>query len=400
MGLYRTRSKAVSYRVAHSTLMRADPVLALDVNEGLVGCHVPGTTSSYTTGANDYLRYCSTRSLRPWEVDEIAYCGWLHITARRIKIKSLDMYMAGVRNASIMEGYGWALSKNEMVRRTIRFLKRKYPAQVKGKKVPVTVGVLGLILPLLPGWPDMARMSADDRVFASASVSAVAGFLRGGEFLSSPKSSRAIMKASDVSIRRVGNRMAQVLGVPQPKTRFWLKTESVPCFENTQDDTMCPVRLWQEYSARCPGLKPSGPAFLLRGKALDRNYMVLRTTALMRLANIAFVDHRGDPMDVKAASWRSGAVCSAVKAGVSVPHIMALGRWTSSAWENYLLQTPLDLQGSANSMWAGASLHLAPATSGLRVAEFDVGGFFTPYIADSINEELSSLKIDVNTPHD
>jgi hypothetical protein len=31
----------------------------------------------------------------------------------------------------------------------------------------------------------------------------------------------------------------------------------------------------------------------------------------------------GAIMDVKAAPWRSGAVCSAVQAGVTVPYIMA-----------------------------------------------------------------------------
>jgi hypothetical protein len=71
------------------------------------------------------------------------------------------------------------------------------------------------------------------------------------------------------------------------------------------------------------------------------------------------------------------------KARVSVPKIMAMGRWTSRARDNYVLQAPMDLQGSANSMWTATSLQLAPATSGLKVAEFDVGGFF-PYC--SINE--------------
>jgi len=376
--------------------MRSDPALAQVVDQGFREHNTVGTTSSYGTGARDYARFCTERSLRMWPVDEISYCGWLHVTTRRIKVASLDMYMAGVRDASILEGHGWHMPGNEMVRRTMRFLKRKYPAAKKGKKVPVTVGVLGRILPLLAGWPDMATMTEDDRVFASASVCAVCGFLRGGEFLASRKSTRAVLKGSDMAVRHVGTRRALVVGVPQPKARFWLESESVPCFENVVDDTMCPVRLWEEYSSRCPAFKSSGPAFLLRGKALSRDFMVQRTTGLMRLANIAFVDHRGDTMDVRAASWRSGAVCSAVKAGVSVPHIMALGRWSSSAWENYLLQAPMDLQGSASSMWAGTSLQLAPATSGLRVAEFDVGGFFAPFFAQSINIDLSTLCINVN----
>ena len=81
---------------------------------------------------------------------------------------------------------------------------------------------------------------------------------------------------------------------------------------------------------------------------------------------------------------------------VSVPHIMGLGRWTSEAWKNYLLQAPLDLQTSASSMWSDTSLLLAPANSGLEVVDFDVDGFFTPHIVRSINSKLGRLKIDVN----
>ena len=53
----------------------------------------------------------------------------------------------------------------------------------------------------------------------------------------------------------------------------------------------------------------------------------------------------------------------------------------------------MDLQGSAYSMWADTSRQLAPATSGLRLVEFDVGGFFAPAITREINADLSGLSI-------
>ena len=78
----------------------------------------------------------------------------------------------------------------ELVRRTMRYLRKRYPVQVQGEKTPVTIDVLHAILPLLPGWPDMGQMSASDRVFAAESVVAVTGLLRGGEFLASARSDR------------------------------------------------------------------------------------------------------------------------------------------------------------------------------------------------------------------
>ena len=170
--------------VARSDLMQRDPELALLVDRGLRTHYLKSTASSYATGARDYCAFCTSRGLSPWPVCQVAYCGWLHVTANRILMSSMQVYMSGVRDASILAGHKWDMTGNEMVRRTIRFLRRKHPVRTKGQKVPITVQVLYHILPLLPGWPDMACMSGEDRVFASASVSAVAGFLRGGEFLS------------------------------------------------------------------------------------------------------------------------------------------------------------------------------------------------------------------------
>ena len=394
-----TARGAVTPRVATSALMGADPVLARLVDYGLHHGVTRGTRSSYSTGARKYVKFCSSRGLKPWPVLEVTYCGWLHVQAAQIAMSSMDMYMAGVRDAAILEGGVWDSDSMELVRRTMRFLRKKYPAKTKGEKTPITVAVLRVILPLLPGWPDMAAMSEADRVFAAASVIAVTGFLRGGEFLASPKSDRATLAAGDVSIRSVGTCKAVVVEVRQPKARWWLSTVAVPCYAHAGDDTFCPVRLFGQYAARCGPRRPRGPAFVLGGKALTRDFMVSKTTALLKLAGIAFVNSKGVPMIVKAASWRAGAVCSAAKARISVPHIMAMGRWTSEAWVNYLLQGPADLQESAASMWTVPRLSLEPVTPGsLSVAEFNVGGFFAPHTIPALNGSMSSLGIDVEHP--
>ena len=391
---------AVTPRVKRSELMGADPVLAATVDHGLQHHYTRGTGSSYGTGARDYVRFCRGRGLQPWPVDEVSYCGWMHVVAKRIKVTSLGMYMAGVRNASILEGWSWDTSKMELVRRTMRFLRKKYPVETKGEKVPITVAVLRTILPRLPGWPDMSQMSEEDRVFAAASVVGVTGFLRGGEFLASRSSDRATLRAADVKIRFVGGRWAVVVEVRQPKARWWLSTVSVPCYAHGPDDEFCPVRLYGQYGARCGPRSKRAPAFLLRGKALTRDFMVQKTSALLQAAGIAFVNSKGVPMSVKATSWRAGAVCSASKAGITVPHIMAMGRWTSQAWVNYLLQGPADLQESASSMWTSPKLRLVPATSScLRVAEFNVGGFFAPHDIQALNRSMKALKVNVEHPH-
>ena len=395
----RVRRRATAHAVACSPLMQADPVLAGQVDAGLHEHYTSKTAGSYATAAAQYVGFCADRGLRPFPVNAVAYCGWLHVKARTVKVTSLRMYMAGVRDASLLGGHGWHLSGHDLVRRTMRFLRKKYPTKAKGKKVPITVAVLHRILPLLPGWPDMARMSAADRVFAAASVTAVVGFLRGGEFLAHSGSVRPALKRADVQIRSIGPKVALVVSVRQPKTRPWLASVDVPCFAHEGDDTFCPVRLYTEYATRCPWRKTGGKAaFLLGGKPLSRNFMVARTTELMAVARVSFVDSSGAPMPVRAASWRAGAVCSAVAAGVSVPHIMKLGRWTSDAWRNYLLQAPLDLHRSAGSMWMDPKLCVVPAVAALGVVEFDVGGFFAPTIKQNISRSMAPLSLDIDNP--
>jgi hypothetical protein len=372
--------------VARSDLMSKDRTLALLVNHGLHKHYVRGTGSTYRTAARDFAAFCRRRGLAKYPVDQVSFCGYLHTAAKRIMMSSLGVYMAGIKDAAILAGYGWSLTGNEMVRRTMRYLKHKHPAKAKGRKLPITVQVLYKILPLLPGWPNMSAMSAEDRVFASASVTGVAGFLRGGEFLHSPHNTRPVLKASAVSITRIAGNKAQVVHIPQPKARWWVETEAVPCFANTSDDTFCPVRLWREYSSRCTGLKQSGPAFLLLGKPLTRDYMVTRTSSLMRAAGLSMTDHKGLPMDVQSASWRSGAVCSAIDEDVSVPHIMVMGRWSSSAWENYMLQAPLDLRRPAQKMWSAT-------VKDRTTYSFDVDAFLKPSLRAEASSAIAGMNI-------
>ena len=47
----------------------------------------------------------------------------------------------------------------------------------------------------------LEEMSQDDRTFATASVLAVAGFLRGGEFLGSASSDRKLLLHDNVCVK-------------------------------------------------------------------------------------------------------------------------------------------------------------------------------------------------------
>ena len=59
-------------------------------------------------------------------------------------------------------------------------------------------------------------------IFAVASVLGVSGFLRGGEFLASTSSDRPVLMRTDVEVRYVGNSLAVIVCLRQPKARWWV----------------------------------------------------------------------------------------------------------------------------------------------------------------------------------
>ena len=360
----RVRRTTLPRVVAAHPLARADPILATMLGVGLTNHVVVNVRSSYATAAESYERFCTQRSLSPWPTDSIQVAAWLLDLADTVKPGSMQMYLAGVQYHQGLLNMPWTLLGDEMVRRTLRYLKRNFPSSGGVEKTAVSVGVLKAMLPLLPGWPDPDRMCHDDRAFAAASVIAVCGYLRGGEFLASPRSRRPILTNADVGIRSVGGTTAVVLSIRQAKATWWQEKSEVFCFAAVPgrcNREFCPVRLRANYLRLAPrsvrALSAQAPAFCTaNGKAITRQWMVMRTETMMTVAGMLVVDAAGRPTAVRAASWRAGAVRSAIDAGVPVPFIQASGRWKSAAWVAYLVGSSFDLQGAAQKSWARPAL--------------------------------------------
>jgi hypothetical protein len=252
----RVRRTTLPRVVASHPLARADPVLASMLGVGVTDHVVANVRSSYATAAESYERFCSLRSLSPWPTDSIQVAAWLLDLVDTVKPDSMQMYLSGLQYHQALLNMPWTLSGDEIVRRTLRYLKRNFPSSSGKQKTAVSVGVLKAILPLLPGWPIFERMSQDDRAFATASVIAVCGFLRGGEFLASPGSRRPILTNGDICTLKVGDTLAVQLKVRQAKATWWQETSEVYCFaaapDSATDTEFCPVRLRMQYHRCAP----------------------------------------------------------------------------------------------------------------------------------------------------
>ena len=292
----------------------------------------------------------------------------------RISVRSMRVYLSALRSAQIDHGFTWSLSGHPLVARALRAAKRRYGMTGQALKIPVSLATLLLMCKKIPGWPVPSLMCHDDRLFVCASVIAVLGFLRGGEFLWSPSSGRPLLRAADVFCSAPNGLSAVSVRVSRPKARWWLVDSTVHCFDPGLSSRLRPSFWLEAYRSHAPvAIRRLPAAFVLAdGSTLSKAWMLRRTSVLLEEAGVSLVDSNGAIVPVRASSWRAGGVHSAKAAGVSDAVIQAMGRWSSVAWFNYHFSSLRALQSAASLMAQSAS---NPSPS-LVVGSFSQAGIF------------------------
>ena len=92
----------------------------------------------------------------------------------------------------------------------------------------------------------------------------------------------------------------------------------------------------------------------------------------------------GAPVKVLASSWRAGGVQSAKEAGLSDPLVMTLGRWSSSAWENYAFSSTDALCNASTDLWTAAVSGRSGSVDVVVVGEVRPADFLSVNVDDLI----------------
>ena len=278
--------------VAGHILTTADPVLAALVSNALQSSVVPTTYNTYNSATRQYIKFCTDRCLPPFPVDRIILCAWILYMAMSIKVSSLKMYLAGVRFTQELRGEVWDLAGNDLVRRTLRYVKRRYPVVAAIIKFPVSLDTIRAFFPTIHGWPyDLCH---DDHMCVAATLLGICGFLRGGEFLTSPKSCRPMLRYGAVTpIAACG----VTVKVRQPKARWWVAEETVTCWSSGAPAAFNVYDRMMRYRASLltyhqPNIE--GPAFeSSQGVSLSRDVLVEWTRILLAKAGVSFISPTG-----------------------------------------------------------------------------------------------------------
>ena len=85
-------------------------------------------------------------------------------------------------------------------------------------KLPICLATLRRILPLVPGWPNLAAMTLEDAAFCVGSIHATSAMMRGGEAFYTRGADRAILQTKAISIKPIAKVPTLVISIPQPKT--------------------------------------------------------------------------------------------------------------------------------------------------------------------------------------
>jgi hypothetical protein len=257
------------------------------------------------------------------------------------------------------------------------------------KKVPLTLDLILLFCRAMPGWPDLAALSFDDLVWATAAACAFFAALRGGEFFCYPNNDRPMLMEVDISV--VVDAVVRYIKIMinAPKSRPWLRAEPAFAASPGFGHELDLVRLYTfmvSERARLFGhrrgdgsLRTRQPAFTRAdGSAIDRVFMVGRANELRAAAAVDIFDAEGNSIDISAASWRAGYVQSARRARVDPTTIRAVGRWASSSGP-----LPYSFDSTGSIMDAAREIVLTEQDiGGLRTSSFAGGQFANSSIVE------------------
>ena len=254
---------------------------------------------------------------------------WLCSLAGTVKVKTMKLYLAGIKSYQLDLGIECAAFGDPRLERTIHGIKRDHREPERRIRTPLTRPHLLLIL------RHLSRSNYNDVATRAAFTLAFAAFLRVGEFTYKQTDltlrdafPKWFLTKSSVRIRGRGAYMD--LTLPSSKTDPFRKGIKLTIAASL--DNACPVRAMEEYLARDTHRPHQAPLFcigILEQEAFSREYVVHKLQALASIAGLGHGMWNGH-------SFRRGAATWAAQVAITETEIQTLGRWKSDAYKAYI----------------------------------------------------------------
>jgi len=254
---------------------------------------------------------------------------WLCSLAGTIKVKTIKLYLSGLKSYQLDLGIECLAFTDPRVERTIQGIKRDHNEPEQRTRTPLTRPYLLRILRYLPA-PDY-----DNTMLYAAFTLAFAGFLRVGEFTyrEADRELGASFPKWFLTKQHIGvpaGESYMELTLPASKTDPFRK--GITLTIAASGDIGCPVEAMRRLQAIDQHRPRSAPLFCV---GRYQQHAFTREHVVRSLQQIAITAGLGEGI-WNGHSFRRGAATWAAQAGISEGEIQILGRWRSDAYKAYI----------------------------------------------------------------
>ena len=296
----------------------------------------PSTRKVYTAGWNRYLKFGHTFNIACLPVtSEKATLFVAFLGTQGLSLSTIESYLSALRHMRLTLAPSDPCPSLHSPHMTLLLRGiRRSQAQSGPRlvRLPITPTLMRRIKSTLARHAD----SYDSILLWAACCVGFFGFLRCGEFLvpdSSTFDPDTHLSLDDVSLDNSTASRFFLLTIKASKTDQFRQGATVALGSTGTD--LCPVDALLDYLGRRGNL--AGPLFCLQnGQPLQRRSFSAQVQQALSVSGV-------DGSLFNGHSFRLGAATSASMAGVSESTIKLLGRWQSSAYQQYIRTPPSDL---------------------------------------------------------
>ena len=256
--------------------------------------------------------------------------------------RSISLYLSALRFCHITStGQDPRLAHFSQLHYVLRGIRRCHPELSRPRRLPITPAVLQI---LRRSW-SVAPVTFDRVMLWAACLLGFFGFLRSGEFTSSPRSPHNL-EPTDIAVDNRSDPTYITVKLRRHKTdQHGIGTTIVIGRTGTE---LCPVAAVLSYLAWRPA--SPGPLFIQQdGTPLTRSSLVAAVREALTSAGLDVAGYNGH-------SFRIGAASTAARAGLPDSLIQSLGRWKSAAFLRYI-RVPTEQLISVSSTLVGSNPH-------------------------------------------
>ena len=299
-----------------------------------------GTWSTYKTALN-HVENCERETGKSinfpmTKADVLLFTSWL-LTIRKVKATSAEVYLSALRQVHMVKGFEPPSLRPDIIKTILQGAKHQNTIKdrLEGtpKRLPVTVTMMKMIkLELGNQGLSYKKMRL---VWAVCSLSFFGG-TRIHEILSRSENyfdpSFTLLRR-DIKLKeiRIGDSTEKILQLKLKSPKEDRVGNEIMIDVYASHGLLCPVKAYEKWQKTSPPAEDSKPAFR------DEHGTPLTGRKLNEILKKCLAQHINyEDGFVTSHSFRSGIASLMGTMGYADSEIMAIGRWSSAAFENYI----------------------------------------------------------------